>query len=168
MEKPIMNKIKLINTVSISIGIILTILMFPLVFLPQFKTKILWKYLFTHRTLVMITDPANIQTTEKRYARVGGMTMIGYGINCVVLHHSANNMGVLFHELGHIKDPMAQHLKGAKVHLNTEPDASEVAADMYAVKHGYGKELIEYLEQWVGVCPDVPRRLEIIKAAITN
>lgn len=55
------------------------------------------------------------------------------------------NSGVIYHELGHCRCWAAINGKQGNVHEYYLPAESELAADAYAVKHGYGKQLIAAL-----------------------
>lgn len=57
-----------------------------------------------------------------------------------------NNNGVIYHELGHCRCWSAINGKQGNVHAYYLPAESELAADAYAIKHGYGEQLIAALE----------------------
>jgi hypothetical protein len=56
-----------------------------------------------------------------------------------------NNNGVIYHELGHCRCWSAINGKHGNVHAHFLPAESELAADAYAIKHGYGLQLIDAL-----------------------
>lgn len=68
----------------------------------------------------------------------GGMLFIG--------NEFINNNGVIYHELGHCRCWSAINGKHGNVHAHFLPAESELAADAYAVAHGYGDQLIAALE----------------------
>jgi hypothetical protein len=162
-----MNKAKIGNTILVWMLLLATVITSPLLLLPRFRTTIYWKYLWTHRCFVFRVRETSGKKTQEVYNNSLGLSVAAYGISMIGLSPVAN-MGILYHELGHCVDPRAFNSKGRGVHFNDVPDASEIAADRYAVRSGYGQELLDALEPCAGTCPDIPERLRLIRQAMDD
>jgi hypothetical protein len=164
--------IKLINTVIIITvmaiipitTVIFSIFLVPFMLSSKFrayladckkKNKWIWDYLKSHRAVIMTSPKPN-----------KAQSIPAFGISLIIINYELiRNKGVLYHELGHCAWEPANPNKigGARLHNQEEPELFEVMADMYAVKAGYGNELIDFLK---GCDGDAKRRIEIIDEAM--
>ena len=69
-----------------------------------------------------------------------------FGGMIFVQNKFVTNDGVIYHELGHCRCWSAIGGRHGNVHEYYLPAKSELAADSYAVSHGYGEQLITALE----------------------